>query len=123
MDRFDLGAHSKAISTTSAQAQRWFNLGLNWCYGFNHEEGAACFARALHHDPTCVMAHWGAAHAVGPFYNNVWRQFSRAEADAATATAHHHLERARACADTASEWSDRARQAEGRASASAPVAR
>lgn len=103
MDRFDLGAHVRAISTPSAQTQRWFNLGLNWCYGFNHEEGAACFARALDHDPTCVMAHWGAAYAVGPFYNNVWRQFSLAEADVATATASHHIAQARAHANTATD--------------------
>ena len=39
MDRFDLGAHTRRISTVSPDAQKWFNLGLNWCYGFNQEEG------------------------------------------------------------------------------------
>ena len=61
MDRFDLGAHRREISTSSAKAQRWFDLGLNWCYGFNQEEGVKCFEEALEHDPDCVMAHWGAA--------------------------------------------------------------
>ena len=101
MDRFDLGAHSKEISTTSPEAQRWFNLGLNWCYGFNHEEGAACFQRVLEYDPTCVMAHWGIAYASGPFYNYLWRQFSPAEADEAAKFCHGHIQQARRFAHTA----------------------
>lgn len=101
MDRFNLGDHEKAVSTTSAQAQRWFNLGLNWCYGFNHEEGVKCFHRCLEHDPHCVMAHWGIAYGSGPFYNNVWRQFSVAEADSAAKTGHHHIQQARRFAHSA----------------------
>lgn len=101
MDRFDLGDHEREVSTTSTDCQRWFNLGLNWCYGFNHEEGVACFQRALEHDPECVMAHWGVAYGTGPFYNNVWRQFSQAEADSATKTAHAHIQLARRFAHTA----------------------
>lgn len=45
MDRFNLGTHTKLISTPSSEAQRWFNIGLNWCYGFNHEEGVSAFKR------------------------------------------------------------------------------
>jgi len=81
MDRFDLGAHTRKVRTTSAEAQRWFDLGLNWCFGFNQEEGVKCFRRALEHDPDCVMAHWGIAYGSGPFYNLVWRDFGKAEAD------------------------------------------
>ena len=102
MDRFDLGQHSKPISTPSPDAQRWFNMGLNWCYGFNHEEGVKCFHKALEHDPHCAMAHWGVAYGSGPFYNNVWRQFSTAEADAATRLCYDHIQKARACAPYAS---------------------
>ena len=47
MDRFDLGEHKRVVSTKSAKAQQFFDLGLNWCFGFNHEEGVACFQRAL----------------------------------------------------------------------------
>ena len=103
MDRFDLGDHERDVSTSSSEAQRWFNLGLNWCYGFNHEEGVKCFHLALEHDPECVMAHWGVAYGTGPFYNNVWRQFSEAEADSATKTAHYHIGQARRFAHTASD--------------------
>jgi tetratricopeptide (TPR) repeat protein len=103
MDRFDLGQHTKKISTTCADAQYWFNLGLNWCYGFNHEEGVKCFQKALEFDPKCVMAHWGAAYGNGPFYNNVWRQLSKTEADTTAKFCYKHVQKARAFANTASE--------------------
>lgn len=103
MDHFDLGDHGKLVSTTSAEAQRWFNIGLNWCYGFNHEEGVKCFQKALEYDPEFVMAHWGAAYGAGPFYNNVWRQFSPDEAERCTRFCFDHIQQAREFAHTASE--------------------
>ena len=56
MKHFDLGRHTRDISTRSTEAQRWFDLGLNWSFGFNHEEGVKCFEKALEADPGCVMA-------------------------------------------------------------------
>ena len=35
---YDLGAHTRAITTNSPEAQLWFDRGLNWTYGFNHNE-------------------------------------------------------------------------------------
>ncbi len=95
MDHFNLGTHRRTISTASEEAQFWFDMGLNWCFGFNHEEGVKCFEKALSFDPNCVMAYWGAAYGTGPFYNNVWRQFSREEADQACAFSHRHIAEAR----------------------------
>ncbi len=103
MKRFDLGSHTKPISTSSEAAQEWFNIGLNWCYGFNHEEGVKCFQKALEYDPECVMAHWGIAYGSGPFYNNTWQQFSKAEADIATKLCHDHIQQARSFAHGASD--------------------
>lgn len=103
MKRFDLGNYVKQISTTSPMAQGWFNLGLNWCYGFNHEEGVKCFQKARECDPECAMAHWGIAYGTGPFYNNVWRQFSKAEADSATRVAYDHIQQAHRLAHKASD--------------------
>ena len=74
MDGFDLGAHTRPITTRSPEAQRWFDLGLNWCFAFNQEEGVRCFQRALEADPSCVMAHLGVAYGCGPFYNLAWRE-------------------------------------------------
>ncbi len=84
MDRFDLGPHRRRISTASAETQRWFDIGLNWCYGFNHEEGIRCFERALETDATCPMVHWGIAYAAGPFYNLTWKEYGAVEACSAT---------------------------------------
>lgn len=89
---FDLGSHTRTIATTSSEAQRWFNLGLNWCLGFNQEEGVKCFRKALTSDPDCVMAHWGVAYGLGPFYNLVWRELGGIEADKVTREAFHHVQ-------------------------------
>jgi tetratricopeptide (TPR) repeat protein len=87
-DYYDLGSFGRPVSTTSAQAQRWFDRGLIWCYGFNHEEALRCFRRAAELDPACAMAHWGIAYAIGPNYNKDWVAFEAAELGDAVATAH-----------------------------------
>jgi tetratricopeptide (TPR) repeat protein len=80
---FDLGSHSCPVTTTSPEAQTWFDRGLIWTYGYNHQEAVACFRRALEADPDCAMAHWGIGYASGPNYNMPWDLFDdagRAEA-------------------------------------------
>ena len=80
---YNLGTYSFAVSTSSEKAQRWFNRGLIWTYGYCHEEAVLCFQKALKHDPNCAMAHWGVAYAIGPNYNMPWDLFDdrgRAEA-------------------------------------------
>ncbi len=71
-DYFDLGSYHRPVSTSSPDAQLWFDRGLNWSYGFNHEEAVRCFQRALEVDPECPMAYWGIAYAAGPNYNLRW---------------------------------------------------
>jgi tetratricopeptide (TPR) repeat protein len=72
---FNLGSHTRLITTSSPEAQVWFDRGLNWCFGFNQEEGVVCFRKALEYDPECAMAYWGIAYGAGPFYNMPWRDF------------------------------------------------
>ncbi|MEH6631686.1 MAG: hypothetical protein V7776_12700 [Halopseudomonas aestusnigri] len=103
MDRFDLGALTREISTASPKAQYWFNYGLNWCFGFNHEEGVKCFQKALEYDPECVMAHWGVAYGSGPFYNLPWRHFSAAEANESTKLCFDHIKKAKSLGHKATE--------------------
>jgi hypothetical protein len=81
-DRCDLGSHSRPITTASPEAQRWYDLGLYWCFGFNREEAFRCFRMALEFDPVCVMVHWGMAYAAGPFYILAWREYGEVEANA-----------------------------------------
>ncbi|RJT37347.1 hypothetical protein D3227_18905 [Mesorhizobium waimense] len=102
MDHFDLGCYRRPISTGSAETQRWFDIGLNWCYGFNHEEGIKCFEKALETDPDCAFVHWGIAYAAGPFYNLTWKEHGEAEANRATKLCFDHVQLARAEADRAS---------------------
>ena len=72
---YDLGTFTWPVTTRDRQAQLWFDRGMAWCYGFNHDEAIACFERALEHDPGCAMAHWGIAYAIGPNYNKPWEDF------------------------------------------------
>jgi tetratricopeptide (TPR) repeat protein len=72
---FDLGPYSRKITTSSPDAQLWFDRGLNWVFGFNHGEAIKCFQKALQHDPGCAMAHWGISYASGPNYNLPWHRY------------------------------------------------
>ena len=72
---YDLGRYSRKISTKSKEAQLWFDRGLAWCYGYNHEEAVRCFQKAAKADPKCLMAQWGIAYAAGPNYNKQWKAF------------------------------------------------
>lgn len=69
---YDQGSYRRTITTKSAEAQRWFDRGLNWCFGYHHQEAVACFEKALEADPDCAMAHWGVGYAMGPNYNLPW---------------------------------------------------
>ncbi len=78
-DYYDLGTYTRSVTTTSKEAQLWFDRGLLWCYGYNHEEAVRCFKKAAKHDPNCAMAHWGIAYAAGPNYNKQWVAFDPAD--------------------------------------------
>jgi hypothetical protein len=75
MTYFDLGPYSRKITTSSPDAQLWFDRGLNWLFGFNHAEAIKCFQKALRHDAECAMAHWGISYAAGPNYNLPWVRY------------------------------------------------
>lgn len=65
-----LGPYHRAIRTTSAQAQQFFDEGLTLLYGFNHEEAFASFARAAALDSASPMPRWGMALALGTNIND-----------------------------------------------------
>ncbi len=88
MEYYDLGSYGWPITTAEPEAQLWFDRGMAWCYGFNHEEAIACFERALGHDPRCGMAHWGIAYAIGPNYNKPWEAFDDEDKRASLERAH-----------------------------------
>ena len=75
MTYYDVDVYTRPITTTSKEAQLWFDRGLVWTYSYHHEEAIACFNRALEQDPNCAMAHWGVAYAIGPNYNMEWHHY------------------------------------------------
>ncbi len=101
-DYYDLGSYSMTVTTSLPEAQRWFDRGLVWCYGYNHEEAIACFERALEADPDCAMAHWGIAYALGPNYNKPWPLFDPADKAQSLGRAHSETQAALALKDKVS---------------------
>jgi tetratricopeptide (TPR) repeat protein len=65
----NLGRHHHPVSTTSKDAQRYFDQGLTLCFAFNHAEAIRSFEEAARLDPNCAMAHWGIAFAYGANIN------------------------------------------------------
>ena len=96
MDYFDIDVYSRKITTSSPDAQLWFDRGLVWTYSYNHELAVECFQKALEHDPRCAMAHWGLAYAIGPNYNFEWWMMDPATKLKALGIAHHSTAAARA---------------------------
>jgi tetratricopeptide (TPR) repeat protein len=64
-----LGNHTYRVTTKSPQAQRYFDQGLRFLFGFNHGAAIRSFQEAARLDPECAMAHWGIAYASGPHIN------------------------------------------------------
>ena len=64
-----LGPVHHPVSTKSALAQQYFDQGLAFAYGFNHDEAERSFTQAAKIDPTLAMAYWGIALVLGPNYN------------------------------------------------------
>ena len=58
------------VTTSSPEAQKFFDQGLRLIYAFNHDEAARSFQHAAELDPKMAMAYWGIAEAVGPNYND-----------------------------------------------------
>jgi tetratricopeptide (TPR) repeat protein len=91
-----LGTLHHPVTTTSKQAQRYFDQGMRLLFGFNHKEAIRAFRSAAHLDPQCAMAHWGAAYAFGPHVNkpmdagdtaNAWAALQLALANRSNASA------------------------------------
>ncbi|NET03894.1 MAG: hypothetical protein F6K16_04010 [Symploca sp. SIO2B6] len=65
----NLGNHHHPITTNSPQAQRYFDQGLIFVFGFNHAEAVRSFQEATRLDGNCAMCYWGIALALGPNIN------------------------------------------------------
>ena len=63
------GTGGFAVSTTSAQAQAYFDNGMQLAHAFAHKAATSAFKRAEQLDPTCAMCVWGEAWSRGPTIN------------------------------------------------------
>jgi len=85
-----MGPYQRDVTTSSPEARRFFEQGLNWAYSFNHDEAVRSFTKAAELDPGCAMAWWGISYAQGPNYNDTgmspercaaaWAALQKAEA-------------------------------------------
>ncbi len=92
-----LGNFHRPVSTSSVQAQAYFDQGMRFLWAFNHDESTRSFARAAQLDPACAACYWGLALTVGPNYNLpateevrarvAWEALKEAEKHAAAASA------------------------------------
>src|SRR4029450_11273366 len=90
-----LGSYSPKVTTTPAEAQRYFDQGLGFLHGFNHRAAIRAFQQAAELDPECAMAHWGVALACGPHINSMavpppaaelaWKELGLAQKNAGNA--------------------------------------
>lgn len=64
-----LSTWTHKVTTSSPEARQYFDQGLRFIYGFNHDEATRSFKEAARLDPNCAMAYWGIAFTLGPNYN------------------------------------------------------
>src|SRR5438132_2559058 len=64
-----LGPVHHPVTSESPLAQKYFDQGLAFAYGFNHFEAERSFRQAAQIDPNMAMAYWGIALVLGPNYN------------------------------------------------------
>lgn len=64
-----LGPFARAVTTSSQQAQAYFDQGAQLMFAFTPDEAARSFREAQRHDPRCAMCLWGEAWALGAYLN------------------------------------------------------
>ena len=64
-----LGTLHHKVSTSNAEAQRYFDQGMRYVFAFNHDASVRSFTRATELDPDLAMAYWGIALSLGPNIN------------------------------------------------------
>jgi len=57
--------YHRPTSSSSEEAQRWFDQGMQLLYGFNHDEAIRSFEKAAALDPEFALPWWGIAYSHG----------------------------------------------------------
>jgi tetratricopeptide (TPR) repeat protein len=64
-----LGVFKYAITTSSPEAQAFFNQGFQLMYAFGKQDATRSFREAEKRDPNCAMCYWGEAWSWGSYLN------------------------------------------------------
>ena len=64
-----LGPFARSITTSSAEAQLYFDQGIQLLYAFDPNLAARSFREGWKKDPNCAMCYLGEAWAWGPYLN------------------------------------------------------
>ena len=64
-----LGPFTRPVTTSSAEAQAYFNQGIQFMFAFTPTDAAHAFREAQQRDPDCAMCLWGIALASGHSIN------------------------------------------------------
>jgi tetratricopeptide (TPR) repeat protein len=92
-----VGTYGRPITTTSAEAQKFFDQGLRLTFGYYFPEAIASFHEAQRYDPDHPMLGWGLALAIGPTPNSRFTGFPddpQGAGRTAIAGARAHIQRA-----------------------------
>ena len=64
-----LGPFARPISSKNAEAQAYFNQGMQMMYAFAKAEAVRSFRESWKRDPECAICYWGEAWALGSYLN------------------------------------------------------
>lgn len=64
-----LGAFTRPISSTNAEAQAFFDQGMQMMYAFARLDAIRSFREAWKRDPDCAICYWGEGWAWGSYLN------------------------------------------------------
>lgn len=66
----NIGSYEVKVSTSSLDAQKFFNQGIIMANNFNHFEAERSFREAVRLDPDFAMGYWGIAYVLAPNFNS-----------------------------------------------------
>jgi tetratricopeptide (TPR) repeat protein len=101
------------ITTTSSEAQQWFDQGLALLHCFLDYEALRAFEQAARLDPNCAMCHWGLYRALdfrGADSDQAKKELAKAK-DLSSATSDHEQRYIRAYAAAEDKQGDEADKA------------
>jgi hypothetical protein len=66
-----LGKFTRPISSSSREAQAYFDQGFQLMYAFDKTDAIRSFREAEKRDPACAICYWGEAWSWGSFLNGI----------------------------------------------------